>query len=245
MILTVRFFLLYSLIANAISAEEIWKIPLGNTGKNIEIRESKLNLRSDLLQFKEEKNGLYRFAYEFPEGSFKGLVSGWDQSVLERWKTGALTLKDLKSIKDYWLSLSLDLNILITRLKDRMETVRQKYPIPLLEIKAGNDSVHIAAQTRWNLIKPIVPWFPGISLIDNHTPVDFSLVLKPVVKKQMLFFEFVHARLLDHDLTSTFNSVIIPRFYLDLSQIHLFDHNVKVKIDDHKLLISSKSRSDT
>ena len=243
--MTFRFFLLFLLLTIQACAEEVWKIPLGTTGRNLEIRESRLNFRSDLLKFREEKGGLYRFEYEFPEGSFKGLISGWEKSVLERWKIGKLTLNDLRAIKDYWLSLSLDLNILLMRFKNRMESVRQKYPVPSLDIRAGNDSIHISAQTRWNLIKPIVPWFPGISLIDNHTPVDFSLVIKPVIKKQQLFFEFVHARLLDHDLTSTFNSVLIPRLYLDLSQVHLFDQNVKVKIDDQKLLISSKSRSDS
>lgn len=239
------FFLLSVLCFQLLQAEESWKIPLGKTGRHIQVRESKLNLHTDLLQYKQEKNGLYRFEYQFPGGYFKGLVSGWNEAVFLRWKEGKLTLKDLEAIEDYWLSLVLDLGLLAQRFQNKIQSVRKKYPVPYLDIKAGNDSVHVSAQTRWNLVKPIIPWFPGISLIDNHTPVNFSLVIKPVVKKQLLFLEFVHARLLDHDLTSTFNSVFIPRFYLDLKQVPLFDRNVRVKIDQQKLFLSSKSRADS
>ncbi|MBT3784192.1 hypothetical protein HOF92_04390 [bacterium] len=222
----------------------VLEIPVGNTNKTLKVREYLLNSHSELLKYHQEKKGLYRFEYHFPGGTFKGLISGWDEAVLERWKSGKLTFKDLENIKDYWLSLSLDLNILIEKLNPRIETLRKRYPVPRLDLRPGNDSIHFSAQTRWNLIKPIVPWFPGISLIDNHTPVSFSLVLRPTIKKKLLYFEFVHAQLMNHDLTSTFNSVFIPRIYLDLKNVLLFNKNVKVGIRNGQFYFSSKSRGD-
>jgi hypothetical protein len=223
-------------VSHSALAVDFYRIPIGTTRKYIELTPGLLNYHSHSLEFTKVGDRV-KFKNHFPLAEFRGLVKGVPLSLFDKWKSGKMTLEDLNSISHYKLVLDLDLKKLLQAQEPRLSRWKKKMGVEHLELVLGSASIQIKARTLWKKIKPIVPWFPGISLMENKAQVSFFLEVEPEVNKHLLGLRFLKVRLLEHDLTGAFNSILVPKIFLNLEGLPLLGNRSQVRIKDNKLKI--------
>ena len=212
------------------------RIPVGATRKYIEITLGLLNYHSHSLEFVETGDRI-KFMNHFPLAELRGLVKGAPIALFEKWKSGKMDFEDLDSISHYKLVFDLDLKKLLQTQESKVLAWKKKIALEQFEIIPGSESIQVRAKTLWRQIKPVVPWFPGINLMENKAPVSFYLEVEPEVDQHLVRLKFLKVLLLEHDLTGAFNSILVPKLFLDLEGLPLLGNHSQVRIKNHKLTI--------